>query len=81
MDEGKLIARIERSKTADIRIRLVEFGGKPFVDMRTFVSIDGKDERIPTKKGVAIPPGLVGAVIDALREADREAVGDPRRKR
>ncbi len=41
MDEGQLIVRIERSNTADIRVRLVEFGGKPFVDVRTSVDGDG----------------------------------------
>ncbi len=30
------VATIERSKTSDIRVRLVEFGGRSFVDLRTF---------------------------------------------
>ncbi len=40
MDE-ELIASIERSKSSDIRVRLVEFGGRPFGDVRTFVDGDG----------------------------------------
>jgi hypothetical protein len=48
MDEGQLIARIERSNTSEIRVRLVEFGERPFVDVRTFVDGDG-DDRIPTR--------------------------------
>ena len=75
MDEGQLIASIERSKSSDIRIRLVEFGGRPFVDVRNFVVVDAV-KRVPTRKGIAIPPALVGQVIEALREAEAQAVGD-----
>ncbi len=71
MDEGKLIATIERSKASDVRVRLVEFGGRPFVDLRTFVDGDA-DERVPTRKGIAIPPALVGQVIEALRKAEAD---------
>ncbi len=69
MDQGQLIATIERSKASDVRVRLVEFGGRPFVDLRTFVDGDA-DERIPTKKGIA--PALVGQVIEALRKAEAD---------
>ncbi len=72
MDESKLIATIERSKTADIRIRLVEFGARPFVDVRNFVDDGNGGERIPTRKGIALPPALVGQVIEALRKAEAD---------
>ncbi len=71
MDEGQLIATIERSKASDVRVRLVEFGGRPFVDLRTFVDGDA-DERIPTKKGYAVPPDKVGGMIEALRKAEAD---------
>ncbi len=67
------VATIERSKTSDIRVRLVEFGGRPFVDLRTFVVVDAV-ERVPTRKGIAIPPALLGEVIAALEKAAGEAV-------
>ncbi len=35
------VAKIERNKATDIRMRLVEFGGRPFGDVRTFVDGDG----------------------------------------
>ena len=55
------VAKIERTKTSDIRVRLVEFGGKPFVDVRTFVVVDAV-ERVPTRKGIAMPARLGEAV-------------------
>lgn len=51
------IATIERSKTSEIRVRLVEFGGRPFVDLRNFVVSDAV-ERVPTRKGIG---GLLSA--------------------
>ena len=62
------IATIERSQTSDIRVRLAEFHGKMFVDVRTFVVADAVD-RAPTRKGIAIPPSLLPDVIAALQEA------------
>ena len=63
-----VIAKIDRGKTSEIRVRLVEFGGKPFVDVRTFVVVDAV-ERVPTRKGIAIPPAPVGEVVAALEKA------------
>ncbi len=71
MDETT-IATIERSKTSEIRVRLLEFHDKPYVDIRMFVVVDAA-ERVPTKKGIAVPPALVGDVIAALQDAEREA--------
>ena len=62
------VAKIERTATSDIRVRLVEFHGKPFVDLRTFAVFDAV-ERVPTRKGIAIPPALLGEVIEALQAA------------
>ena len=67
-----MIAKVERSKASDARVRLVEFSKRPFVDLRTFV--DGNaDERVPTRKGIAIPPVLVGEVIEALHQGEAGA--------
>ena len=73
--EETTIATIERSKTSDIRVRLVEFGGKPFIDVRTFVVVDAVD-RVPTRKGIAIPPAMLDEVIEALQEAAKTARGE-----
>ncbi len=41
MDEGELIGAVERGRNCEIPIRLVEFGGKPSAEERTFVDGDG----------------------------------------
>ncbi len=74
MDE-QTIAAIEKTRTQDIRVRLLEFHGRSYVDIRLFV-IANATERVPTKKGVAIPPPLLPALIAALEAAERKARAD-----
>ena len=66
------IATIPKNQTQDIHIRLCEFHGRPFVDIRLFVVADATGDRVPTRKGIAIPPALLPEVIDALRAAEQE---------
>ena len=74
--EETTIATIEKSQTSDIRIRLVEFHGRPYLDIRTYVAGDAV-ARIPTRKGIAIPTKLVAAVADALNGAVARLSDDP----
>ena len=69
-DNSTIIATIEKSATQDIRVRLAEFHGKTYIDVRVFVLGDAID-RIPTRKGIAIPPAVLGEVIAGLQEAQR----------
>ena len=71
-----LIAEIEKSKSETIRVRLVEFHSRQFLDVRAFYT---KDDGLlaPTKKGVAIPLDTAADVIEGLRAglAKAEALG------
>ncbi len=67
------ISIIERGKTADIRVRLMNWHGRDYCDIRTFVSADATGEREPTRKGIAIPIKLLDDVIEALHEAQQQA--------
>ena len=69
-DNSTTIATIEKSSTQDIRVRIAEYHGKQYVDVRTFVPTDAM-ERVPTRKGIAIPLAVLGEVIEALNEARR----------
>ena len=53
---------------AETRSRLVGTG-------RTFVVVDAVD-RVPTRKGVAIPPAMLGELIEALQHAGKKARGE-----
>jgi len=60
------IAEVSKSKTETLRIRLNEFHGRHFLDVRAFYEKDD-GELAPTKKGVAIPLAKVADVIQALQ--------------
>ncbi len=75
MDEANketLVATIEKGRTQDIRVRLAEFHDKTYVDIRTFVVADAT-ERVPTKKGIAVPPPRLPDLIAALQDAEAQA--------
>ena len=67
------ISVIESTKSADIRVRFMEWHGHNYCDIRKFITTDATGEREPTRKGIAIPINLLGEVIEALQEAQRAA--------
>lgn len=72
MDE-RTIATIGKNASEEYRVRLVEFHGRPFVDIRVFATKDATGERVPTKKGVAIQPDKLSEIIEALQQAQAVA--------
>ena len=66
------VATIPKNKTQDIVVRHCEFHDRPFVDVRLFVVADATGDRVPTRKGIAIPPEILPEVINALRTAEQE---------
>ncbi|MBI1182126.1 MAG: hypothetical protein GC201_16400 [Alphaproteobacteria bacterium] len=68
-DTETLIAIIEKNSAEEIRARMCSYRGRPFVDFRIFVDSDAADERIPTKKGIAVRPDLLEAFRDLIDQA------------
>jgi len=69
MAADKLILELPKNSREAIRLRLGEFKGHKFVDMRVFITEDGKDP-IPTKKGLTIAPHLWPQFRRALAQAE-----------
>lgn len=75
------IAVIPKNARQEIRVRIGEYRGSRFADVRVFVDPPSDRAplgRVPTKKGVAIPLGAIPDVVSALRkvqaiEAARQA--------
>ena len=63
------IAVLEKGKTQEIRIRRTHWKGRDYIDVRLFISKDATGERIPTRKGITLPPDLLPDLIDALEAA------------
>lgn len=66
------ITTIRKSARESISIRLCEFEGRPYVDIRT-VDIASASKPQFTKKGCTVRPKLLGELIAALEQAERQA--------
>jgi hypothetical protein len=69
----KTIATLERGKTVDVRVRFVEWHGKQFVDIRTWMTADATGDRVPTRKGISIPISLLPDLERAISKAHSHA--------
>ena len=74
-----LVAVVEKNTTEEVRVRIAEWRGSNFVDLRVFTEFDGKEgEKRPTKRGLALGlhrlPELAEAVDAALAEARRRGL-------
>ena len=70
---GKLIAVIEKGRTVDVRVNLIEYQGQLFIDLRTFRVVDALGDRVATRKGVRLPVGKIPELRAALEKAEAVA--------
>ena len=71
---NKTIGIIEKNRLQDVRVSLTEWRGQRLIDVRIFSVADTSDDRIPTKKGVALQLSALPALIEVLERAHSEAV-------
>ena len=72
-DAYRLIGTVPKNAREDVQVGLSEFRGVPFVDVRVFADM-GHPDRNPTKKGVALQPDRLDALIGVLSDARAELV-------
>lgn len=68
------IATVAKNATEEIRVGLTEFNGKPLCDFRIFTEYRATGETGPTKKGVTFAVALLPQIIEALQDAEAEAL-------
>lgn len=63
--------------TAEVRVSLDTFNGRPRLDLRTWCdyAVGPVATRGPTKKGVSLPIADLPALAAALRDAEAQALG------
>ena len=72
-DSTQTIAVLEKNSRETVHVRILEYHGRRFVDLRVF---SGSDTRpLPTKKGLVFPVEQLPALIEALEHV-REAAHD-----
>lgn len=72
MSEKQLLATIPRTATEEIQVKISEYKGKKFLDLRIFYTTDSGNTWNPTKKGVAVYPENLAALKEAIEIAQRE---------
>lgn len=69
------IGRIEKNDRVKTLVRINEFKGEKYVDIRDYTT--GSNNAVyPTKKGVATPVRFVGELVTLLEKAEREVQGE-----
>lgn len=78
MIKDKIIARFAKNAGETLIIKQTEYKGHQLIDIRIYYKSDsgsGDSELRPTKKGVCVRAELVGDLIEALQQAEREVFG------
>ena len=74
MTDATIIATIRKNAAEEIRVSLTTFKEHELVDLRVYADMDGKSERQPTRKGISCHVSKISALIEALENAQAEAV-------
>jgi len=76
MPDRIVIAKIKKSAASEVWVTLEEYHGQRSVHVREYFHPADNPEWLPTKKGVTIPPELLGQAVDAAEAlAKRDIVG------
>jgi hypothetical protein len=66
------IAIIPKNSMDEIRVMWSEYKGHRYLDIRVYTEIEGKADKVPTKKGVTLRPDLIPELMKALESAQRD---------
>ncbi len=69
---NELIAVISKNHMDELRVMWSEYKGHRYLDIRLYTEIEGKAEKVPTKKGVTLRPDLIPELMKALESAQRD---------
>ncbi len=72
-DSTTTIAVLEKNTRQTVHVRILEYHGRRFVDLRVFSGT--ADRPLATKKGLAFPVEQVPALIEALGQVGEAAYG------
>jgi hypothetical protein len=59
------LAVIRKSSMDEIRVMWSEYKGHRYLDIRVYTEVEGKVDKVPTKKGVTLRPDLIPELIKA----------------
>lgn len=68
------IGEIKKTGVVVTKVRLTEFKGRNFLDIRDFFKPKGSIDYAPTKKGIALDINKIAEIISLLEKAEAEAL-------
>ena len=68
--DNELIGEIKKTGVVVTKVRLTEFKGRRFLDIRDFFKPKNSIEFAPTKKGVALDVSKIAEIISLLEQAE-----------
>ena len=78
--EDRVIATFEKNSIEKIMVKMVEWNGQNYIDIRVWYTTNGK-EYLPGKKGITLNMELMPRLINALEEAGKALKEGDRKKR
>ena len=73
MDTGILVGELKKTGVVVTKVRLTEFKGRRFLDIRDFFKPKGSVDFAPTKKGIALDIARIPEIVSILEQAEAEA--------
>lgn len=80
MDTGELIGELKKTGIVVTKVRLTEFKGRNFIDIRDYFKPKGSLEFMPTKKGVAIDVSRASELVSLLEQAEARIIVDKKQQ-
>jgi len=67
----KTIAQFEKNSREEVMVKLTEFKGRQYVDVRAYYREKEGDEFKRSRKGITVSPQQLDPLVEALAEAKR----------
>lgn len=64
--------KIEKNETEQIVIKVANYKGQEYIDVRLWFSLEGETELRPSKKGIILTPEMASQVAQALLTVESE---------
>ncbi len=68
MSDEKILHRIAKNNQEEIIFRIYRFKNRDYFDIRTYISVVGEVDKVPTKKGVSFKLDQIDDAIKGLME-------------
>ena len=68
-EDGKLVHSFKLSEKEEVRIRLGEYNGRPYVDQRVYFKSKDSEEYKPSKTALRLPPECCKELATGLSKA------------